>query len=87
MADYITNDPKLTTDGRYVNQGFSDPEAVAEGKLRNENERIMQKAGTKTLKYDGAIGLDAPYTGNDLPEDHFTKIGGDGVVGSTEPTA
>lgn len=76
MTDYIMNDPKLTHDGRFVKQGFSDPESAPTGQFTSENARITQEA-TNTdgeLRFDGAIGLDAPYTGNDLPADRLIKI-------------
>lgn len=82
MTDYIMNDPKLTHDGRFVKQGFSHPESAPTGQLLSENARITQKA-TNTdgkLRFDGAIGLDAPYTGNDLPEDHFKPVSSAPVV-------
>ena len=76
MTDYIMNDPKLTHDGRFVKQGFSDPESAPTGQFTSENARITQtQTNTEPLKFNGEIGLDAPYTGNDLPQDHFTELG------------
>lgn len=72
MAEYTTHDPKLTNDGRYVKQGFSDPEKAPTGQFTSENARIMQVATNQgELKFDGDIGLDAPYTGKDLPHEVF----------------
>lgn len=76
MTDYIMNDPKLTHDGRFVKQGFSDPEKAPTGQLLSENARITKNATNADgeLRFDGAVGLDAPYTGNDLPKDHFKPV-------------
>lgn len=76
MADYISNDPKLTNDGRFMKQGFSDPEKAPTGQFTSENARITQKATNtdESLVFNGKVGLDAPYTGNDLPKDHFKEV-------------
>lgn len=76
MTEYIMNDPKLTHDGRFVKQGFSNPESAPTGQLLSENARITKNA-TNTdgpLIFDGAVGLDASYTGSDLPKDHFNPV-------------
>ena len=51
MTDYIMNDPKLTHDGRFVKQGFSDPENAPTGQFLSENARITQKATTLMVSF------------------------------------
>jgi len=87
MTDYIMNDPKLTHDGRFVKQGFSNPESAPTGQLLSENARITQKASNVNgpLKFDGAVDLDAPYTGSDLPSDHFKAVSTDPGAEVTDP--